>query len=148
MNDDKQIEERFVVDVDHNGFVESHKTLKVKKKVNMKNQKSFWYKVWHSNRSNDETEAENDAIEIIINDWFAKAKKIECNGLDAEILYFEESKYRGVAEQKEFILLGCKVKMKKWLKPQMKKELKKSKVKMKIKHKTKFAYFKVLSRKK
>ena len=64
--------------------------------------------------SNDEAEAENDVIEIMINDWFAKAKKSECNGLDAEILYFEENKYRGVAEQKEFRLLRCKVKMNKW----------------------------------
>ena len=114
----------------------------------MKNQKYFWYKVWCSNPSNDETGAENDAIEIIINDWFAKAKKIECNGLDAEILYFEENKYRGVSEQKEFILLRYKVKMKKWLKPRMKQELKKIKVKMKIKQKTKFTYFKVWSQKK
>ena len=114
----------------------------------MKNQKYFWYKFWHSKPSNDETEAENDAIEIMINDWFAKAKKIECNGLDAEILYFEEKKYRGVVEQKEFILLRCKVKMKKWLKRQMTQELKKIKVKMKIKQKTKFTYFKVWSRKK
>ena len=59
----------------------------VKKKVKMKNQKYFWYKVWRSKPSNDE-------IEIIINDWFAKAEKIECNGIDAEInaeiLYFEQ----------------------------------------------------------
>jgi len=141
LNDDKQIEECFAVEVDHNG-------LKVKKKVKMKNQKYFWYKVRHSKPSNDETKGENDAIEIIINDWFAKAKKIDCNGLDAEILYFEENKYRGVAEQKEFRLFRYKVKMKKWLKPQMKQELKKIKVKMKIKQKTKFAYFKFWSRKK
>ena len=60
LNDDKKIEECFAVEVDHNG-------LKVKKKVKMKNQKYFWYKVWHSKPSNDETEAHNDAIEIIIN---------------------------------------------------------------------------------
>ena len=123
MNDDKKIEECFSIEFDHNG-------LKVKKKVKMKNQNYFWYKFWRSKPSNDETEAENDAIEIIINDWFAKDKKIECNGIDAAILYFEENKYRGVAEQKEFRLLRCKVKMKKWLKPQMKQELKKIKVKM------------------
>ena len=79
----------------------------------MKNQMYFWYKVWRFKPSNDETKDKNNAIEIIINDWFAKAKKIECNGLDAEILYFEENKYRGVAEQMEFILLRYKVKMKK-----------------------------------
>ena len=45
LNDDKQIEEHFAVEVDHNGFVESKKTLKVKNKVKMKNQKYFWYKV-------------------------------------------------------------------------------------------------------
>ena len=86
-----------------------------------KNQKYFWYKVWRSKPSNDETEGENDAIEIMINDWFAKSKKVECNGLDVEIndeiLYFEqpteneENKYHGFAEQKEFRLLRCKVKM-------------------------------------
>ena len=121
----------------------------------MKNQKQFWYKFWHSKPSNDETKDENDAIEIMINDWFAKSKKVECNGLDAEIndeiLYFEqpakneENKYRGVVEKKELILLRCKVKMKKWLRPRMKQELKKIKVKMKIKQKTKFTYFKVCS---
>ena len=94
----------------------------------------------------------------MITDWFAKSKKVECNGIDAkindEILYFEqlteneENKYRGVAEQKEFRLLRCKFKMKKWLKPRMKQELKKIKVTMKIKQKTKFTYFKVWSRKK
>ena len=102
----------------------------------------------HSKPSNDEAEAENDVIKIMINDWFAKAKKSECNGLDAEILYFEENKYRGVIEQKEFKLLRYKVKMKKWLKPQMKQELKKIRVKIKIKQKIKFTYFKVWSRKK
>ena len=51
----------------------------------MKNQNYIWYKVWHSKSTNDETQAENDAIEIMINDWFAKSKKFECNGLDAEI---------------------------------------------------------------
>ena len=141
MNDDKQIEEGFAIEVDHNGLM-------VNKKVKMKNQKYLWYKVWHSEPSNDEAEADNDVIEIMINDWFAKAKKIECNGLDAEILYFEENKYHGVAKQKDFILLRYKVKMKKWLKPQIKQVLNNIKVKMKIKQKTKFAYFKVWSRKK
>ena len=113
LNDDKQIQEFFAIEVDHNGFVESKKILKVKKKMKMKNQKYLRYKVWHSKPSNDQAKAKNDVIEIMINDWFAKAKKIECNGLDAEILYFEENKYHGVAEQKEFILLRYKVKMKK-----------------------------------
>ena len=81
----------------------------------------------HFKPNNDETEAANDEIEIEINDWFAKAKKVECNGLDAEIndeiLYFEqtteneENKYCGVAKQKEFRLLRYKVKMKKSPKP-------------------------------
>ena len=137
LNDDKRIEECFVVEVDHNG-------LKVKKKVKMKNQNYFWYKVWRSKPNNDEIEAENDEIEIEINDWFAKAKKVECNSIDDEIFY-EENKYCGVVEQKQFRLLRCKVKMKKWLKPQMKQELRKIKVKVKIKQTTKFAYFKVWS---
>ena len=122
----------------------------------MKNQNYFWFKVWCFKPNKDETEARNDKIEI--NDWFAKAKKVECNGLDAEIndeiLYFEqpteneENKYHGFAEQKEFRLLRCKVKMQKWLKAQMKQEMNKIKVKMKIKQKTKFTYFKFWSRKK
>ena len=114
----------------------------------MKNQKHFWYKVWHAKPSNNETEVENDAIEIIINDWFAKSEKIECNGLNAEINDFEENNYCGVAEQKVFRLLRYKFKMKKWMMPRMKQELKRINVKMKIKHKTKSAYFKVWSRKK
>ena len=79
--------------------------MKVKKKV--KNQNYFCYTVWRFMPSNDETEAENDAIEIMINDWFAKSKKVEFNGIyaeiNAEILYFEqpieneENTYRGVA---------------------------------------------------
>ena len=76
----------------------------------------------------------------MINYWLAKAKKIECNGLDAEINDFEENKYRGVVEQKEFRLLRYKDKMKKWLKPRMKQALKNIRVKMKIKQKTKSAY--------
>ena len=44
LNDDKQIEECFAVEVEHNGFVESKKTLMVKKKVKIKNQKYFCIK--------------------------------------------------------------------------------------------------------